>query len=96
VFTLHASGHNPRADQNARYRQRIEHKFHVYPLKFGDVLCTGCGRCSRACPTSQDLAEILAAINAKAAGESAAPDKAGKASKAAKGADAAPTTGADS
>ncbi len=96
VFTLHASGHNPRADQNARYRQRIEHKFHVYPFKFGDVLCTGCGRCSRACPTSQDLAEILAAINAKAAGESAAPDKAGKASKAAKGADAAPTTGADS
>ena len=99
VFTLHASGHNPRADQNARYRQRIEHKFHVYPLKFGDVLCTGCGRCSRACPTSQDLAEILAAINAKATGESAAPAKTGKAGKAdtaTKGADDAPTTGADS
>ena len=99
VFTLHASGHNPRADQNARYRQRIEHKFHVYPLKFGDVLCTGCGRCSRACPTSQDLAEILAAINAKAAGDSAAPgkaDTAGKAGKVTKGADDAPTTGADS
>ncbi len=93
VFTLHASGHNPRTDQNARYRQRIEHKFHIYPLKFGDVLCTGCGRCSRACPTSQDLAEILAAIDAKAAAESAAPNKTGKA---AKGADAAPTTGADS
>ncbi len=89
VFTLHASGHNPRADQNARYRQRVEHKFNVYPLKFGDVLCTGCGRCSRACPTSQDLAEILASINAKAVAEGAAP------SKAAKGADA-PTTGADS
>jgi len=67
VFTLHASGHNPRGDQNARYRQRIEHKFLAYPLKFGDVLCTGCGRCSRACPTGQDMAEILTAIDARAA-----------------------------
>jgi len=38
----------------------------VYPGKFGDVLCTGCGRCSRACPTGQDLAEILAAIDERA------------------------------
>ncbi len=71
VFTLHASGHNPRQDQNARFRQRVEHKFLVYPGKFGDVLCTGCGRCSRACPTGQDLAEILAAIGQRAATDDA-------------------------
>jgi ferredoxin len=69
VFTLHASGHNPRDDQNARFRQRVNHKFLIYPLKFGDVLCTGCGRCSRACPAGQDLAEILATIDARAAAE---------------------------
>jgi ferredoxin len=63
VFTLHASGHNPRDNQHVRYRQRINHKFAVYPLKFGDVLCTGCGRCTRVCHAGQDLVEILQAID---------------------------------
>ena len=62
TFTLHASGHNPRDDQHARYRQRINHKFAIYPLKFGEVLCTGCGRCTRVCHAGQDLVEILQAI----------------------------------
>ncbi|MGO8683514.1 MAG: 4Fe-4S dicluster domain-containing protein [Thermoleophilia bacterium] len=70
-FTLHASGHNPRGDQNARYRQRINHKFFIYPSKFGDVLCTGCGRCIRACPAGQDLVEILQHIDGLAAAEEA-------------------------
>jgi len=63
TFTVHASGHNPRGDQNARFRQRVNHKFYIYPSKFGDVLCTGCGRCIRACPSGQDLVEILQTIN---------------------------------
>lgn len=52
TFTLHASGHNPRATQSQRQRQRIQHKFHFYPEKFGAVLCTGCGNCTRNCPVS--------------------------------------------
>lgn len=62
-FTAHASGHNPREDQNARFRQRVNHKFAIYPLRFGEVLCTGCGRCTRACHAGQDLVEILRAID---------------------------------
>lgn len=66
-FTVHASGHNPRADQRARFRQRLNHKFAIYPRKFGEVLCTGCGRCARACPGGMDLPEILGRISALAA-----------------------------
>jgi len=63
TFTLHASGHNPRDTQHVRYRQRINHKFSIYPLRFGEVLCTGCGRCTRVCHAGQDLVEILEAID---------------------------------
>jgi ferredoxin len=58
-FTLHASGHNPRGSQNERFRQRIEHKFSIYPTKFGDILCTGCGRCARTCPGGMDLPTLI-------------------------------------
>ena len=40
MFTAHASGHNPRGDQSQRQRQRIHHKFQIYPDKFGAILCT--------------------------------------------------------
>ncbi len=70
LFTLHSAGHNPRPDQNARYRQRIQHKFAIYPARFGELLCTGCGRCVRACPAGIDLVEILERIQGLAgAGE---------------------------
>ena len=67
LFTLHASGHNPRKDQAARLRQRVLHKFGIYPNRFGEVLCTGCGRCVRVCPAGTDLVEILAEIGRTAA-----------------------------
>jgi ferredoxin len=42
------------------------HKFSIYPDRFGEVLCTGCGRCARACPGGMDLPEVLKTIAALA------------------------------
>jgi ferredoxin len=62
VYSLHASGHNPRATQVDRQRNRIFHKYHTYPNKFGDLLCTGCGTCSRNCPVSLGTCNVLEQI----------------------------------
>ena len=62
VFTLHASGHNPRGLQPARQRQRILHKFFIYPEKFGEILCTGCGNCVRNCPVGLGVLNMLTEI----------------------------------
>ncbi|QSV46855.1 4Fe-4S dicluster domain-containing protein [Geobacter benzoatilyticus] len=64
-FTNHASGHNPRDVQPQRYRNRIMHKFKYYVDKFDQRLCTGCGRCIRACPVGIDIAAVLEEINSK-------------------------------
>src|SRR6185369_1669590 len=61
-FTHHASGHNPRDLQPKRYRNRIMHKVKYYDDKFGQTLCTGCGRCVRICPVGIDIAQIVEEI----------------------------------
>jgi ferredoxin len=63
-FTLHASGHNPRPDQSARWRQRVMHKFSIYPQKFKTLACTGCGRCSRLCQAGMAIADTCEKIEA--------------------------------
>ena len=63
-FTVHTSGHNPRATQTERLRQRIMHKFSIYPTRFKEILCTGCGRCARACPGGIVLPEIISELTA--------------------------------
>ncbi|MBK9795882.1 MAG: 4Fe-4S dicluster domain-containing protein [Holophagaceae bacterium] len=58
-FTLHASGHNPREVQGARWRQRVYHKFSYYPERYDMLGCVGCGKCTRACPVDMNLKEHL-------------------------------------
>jgi sulfhydrogenase subunit beta (sulfur reductase) len=62
LFTLHTSGHNPREVQSQRWRQRIMHKFSYMPDRLSVFGCTGCGRCSRACPADMNILEHLISI----------------------------------
>ncbi len=60
LFTLEASGHNPRDGKAARLRNRVGHKYSYYPeLHQGRVSCSGCGRCIKSCPSSIDIRKIV-------------------------------------
>lgn len=61
-FTLHASGHNPRASKKERIRQRVLHKYLYLKQNHGFTGCTGCGRCIRSCPAGMNIKTIVAKI----------------------------------
>jgi ferredoxin len=69
LFTLHASGHNPRPDQSARWRQRVMHKLAYLPERLQVLGCSGCGRCSRLCPNGLTIAEACRRIAVQATDE---------------------------
>lgn len=62
LFTLQASGENPRPTARERYRQRIMHKFSYIPEEHRIVGCVGCGRCVMECPVNLDIRQVLAAF----------------------------------
>ncbi len=63
LFTLHASGHNPRSTQDSRWRQRVMHKFAYMPERQDVLGCVGCGRCGRSCSVDMDLKAHLVRLN---------------------------------
>ena len=64
LFTLHASGHNPRPTSRERWRQRIMHKFRYAVESHDQLFCVGCGRCIQNCPVSMDLRTVLKHVGA--------------------------------
>jgi len=64
LFTLHASGHNPRNTKIHRVRQRFMHKLKYYLDKYDDqIQCVGCGRCIRLCPVNIDIRRVCELMN---------------------------------
>ncbi len=49
----------PRPVRREHLCQRLMHKFSIHPRRFDQILCTGCGRCSRSCEGGVDLPEVL-------------------------------------
>jgi len=66
LFTLHASGSNPRPTGKQRFRQRVMHKCRYFVANNGQAACTGCGRCILYCPVNLDIRDILGTIDNQA------------------------------
>ncbi|MEA3485884.1 MAG: 4Fe-4S dicluster domain-containing protein [Candidatus Aerophobetes bacterium] len=62
LFTLQASGHNPRPTGKERMRQRVMHKFNYFIENYKRAACVGCGRCIINCPVNIDIREVLKEI----------------------------------
>ncbi|VEN72906.1 4Fe-4S ferredoxin [Candidatus Desulfarcum epimagneticum] len=72
LFSVHASGHNPRSSKTMRARQRFMHKLKYYPDKYNDgVMCVGCGRCVRLCPVNIDIRKVCERMNSHQPAEDA-------------------------
>lgn len=66
LFTLHASGHNPRGTADRRYRQRALHKFaYLTPGRDERPRCVGCGRCIALCPAGIDIHDAVSRLAAR-------------------------------
>lgn len=62
LFTLQASGHNPRPTGKERMRQRVMHKFNYFIENYNQPACVGCGRCVINCPVNIDIRKVLKEI----------------------------------
>ncbi len=61
-FARVAGGANPRKLLAQRLRNRFDKKFNFFPDAIGKFGCTGCGRCTDACPGKIDIREVLSKL----------------------------------
>ena len=61
-FARVAGGANPRKLLAQRMRNRFDKKFNFFFDTIGRFGCTGCGRCTEACPGKIDIREVLSKL----------------------------------
>lgn len=59
LYTLEASGHNPRENLSQRYRNKVNCKYNYNYKRQESLYCVGCGRCIEVCPVDMDIREIV-------------------------------------
>jgi len=47
----------------------VMHKYSYFPGNYGEMLCTGCGRCVSVCPVGFDIRNVLLELVSGAEGE---------------------------
>ncbi|MDD5659875.1 MAG: 4Fe-4S dicluster domain-containing protein, partial [Actinomycetota bacterium] len=62
LYSLEASGHNPRNDISKRYKNKINCKYNYNYLRHKVLYCVGCGRCIDVCPVDMDIRNIVGSI----------------------------------
>ncbi|MDP2365326.1 MAG: 4Fe-4S dicluster domain-containing protein, partial [Ignavibacteria bacterium] len=60
-----AGGGTPRPKMTERFRNRYLCKFDYMPKNFGEIGCTGCGRCTEACAAKIDFRKVVKNISYK-------------------------------
>lgn len=58
-YTRMAGGADPRPSKKERLRNRYMHKLSYFNERYGETLCTGCGRCVVNCPAHLDISEFI-------------------------------------
>jgi ferredoxin len=66
-YTLMAGGHDPRPTKLERFRNRFLHKLAYFPERYGEYLCSGCGRCLAKCPVNIDISYVVKKLKEAAA-----------------------------
>ncbi len=61
-FARVAGNENPRDRLWMRMRNRFDKKFNYFPEVTEEIGCSGCGRCTAACPGKIDIREVLAKL----------------------------------
>lgn len=62
-FTEVAGGFSFREDREKRFKHRILHKLKYFKDRFGEHMCSGCGRCIDVCPTNIDMTKVVEDVN---------------------------------
>jgi len=68
-FALVAGGENFREERSERLRHMFYHKSKYGPDRYGDLYCTGCGRCLRTCLVNINPVEVYNEVHEQPGGE---------------------------